>query len=108
MAFPPLLLKTDSRIDYSSIRCESTTLRKEILDYLQSDENSNRASEFALPTNPLLIELPMVGNLLQHEKARPHVAFGDPYQHETGAQWASKTRVDMLWDHCDVFVDGDK
>lgn len=98
----------DSRIAYTSISCENKSLKREIVDYLHSDENSNRASEFALPTNPLLIESPTVGNLLQDEKARPHIAFGDPYQHETGAPWASKTHVDMLLVNCDVVVDGEK
>lgn len=98
----------DSRIDYESIKCDNQTLREEIAKYLHTDENSNRASEFALPTNPLLISLPTVGNLLQDEKARPHIAFGDPYQIETGAPWESKTHVDMLLEHCDVIVDEKK
>ncbi len=96
----------DSRIDFDTIDCRNTLLRDELSRYLKSDENSDRASEFALPTNPLLISLPTVGNLLQDEKARPHVAFGDPYQHETGAPWASKTHVDLLFERCDVSVDG--
>jgi aminopeptidase len=98
----------DSRIEFESIRCDNETLKKEIAEYLHTDENSNRASEFALPTNPLLISLPTVGNLLQDEKARPHIAFGDPYQQETGAPWSSKTHVDMLLERCDVMVDGRK
>jgi aminopeptidase len=97
-----------SRIDFETITCNNQILKKEIENYLHTDENSNRASEFALPTNPLLISLPTVGNLLQDEKARPHIAFGDPYQHETGAPWSSKTHVDMLLEHCDVMTDGRK
>ena len=96
----------DSRIDLSTLHCRNSALLEEIIKYLQTDENSNRASEFALPTNPLLISLPTVGNLLQDEKARPHIAFGDPYSHETGAPWSSTTHVDMLLEHCDVYVDG--
>jgi leucyl aminopeptidase (aminopeptidase T) len=96
----------NSRIDFGTIDCENEVLKDEISSYLKTDENSDRASEFALPTNPLLISLPTIGNLLQDEKARPHVAFGDPYQHETGAPWASKTHVDLLLERCDVSVDG--
>jgi leucyl aminopeptidase (aminopeptidase T) len=96
----------DSRIDFGSISCENQVLKDEITEYLKTDENSDRASEFALPTNPLLISLPTIGNLLQDEKARPHIAFGDPYQHETGAPWISKTHVDLLLERCDTFVDG--
>jgi aminopeptidase len=98
----------DSRIQFESIKCDNEALKKEIVEYLHSDENSNRASEFALPTNPLLISLPTIGNLLQDEKARPHIAFGDPYQQETGAPWTSKTHVDLLLEDCDVTVDGEK
>ncbi|MHB1907665.1 MAG: aminopeptidase [Nitrososphaerales archaeon] len=98
----------DSRIDFSSIRCNNSKLRGEITEYLRTDENSNRASEFALPTNPLLISLPTIGNLLQDEKARPHIAFGNPYPDETGANWTSKTHVDLLLEQCNVTVDGRK
>jgi aminopeptidase len=98
----------DSRIKFESITCKNRFLRKEIEDYLRTDENSNRASEFALPTNPLLISLPTIGNLLQDEKARPHIAFGDPYRNKTGAPWSSKTHVDMLLERCDVLVDDGK
>ncbi len=98
----------DSRIDLSSLECRNEKLKAELLEYLKTDENSNRASEFALPTNPLLIALPTIGNLLQDEKARPHIAFGDPYQDETGAPWSSRTHVDMLLERCDVLADGRK
>jgi aminopeptidase len=96
----------DSVIDFSTLECKNAALKKEILEYLSTDANSNRASEFALPTNPLLISLPTIGNLLQDEKARPHIAFGDPYPDETGATWNSKTHVDTLLEKCDAFVDG--
>lgn len=96
----------DSRIDFSTVKCDNQILKEEITKYLSTDENSSRASELALPTNPLLISLPTVGNLLQDEKARPHIAFGDPYSHETGAPWSSKTHVDLLLEHCDIIVDG--
>ena len=98
----------NSRIEYESIKCKNQTLMREIIRYLHTDKNSNRASEFALPTNPLLISSPTVGNLLQDEKARTHIAFGDPYHDETGAPWSSKTHVDMLLENCDVVVDGKK
>ncbi len=98
----------NSRIDVTTLECNNSALKDEISEYLQTDENSNRASEFALPTNPLLISLPTIGNLLQDEKARPHIAFGDPYQQETGAPWQSRTHIDMLMEKCDVLVDGSK
>lgn len=96
----------DSKIDCDSILTTNQNLESEIINYLKEDENSNRASEFALPTNPLLMALPTIGNLLQDEKARVHIAFGDPYPDETGANWKSTTHVDMLLERCNVEVDG--
>jgi len=97
---------SDSIINVGSMNCANEVLRNELTRYLSTDSNSSRASEFALPTNPLLMSLPTIGNLLQDEKARVHIAFGDPYRDETGAPWESKTHVDMLLDECNVKVDG--
>ena len=103
----PLSLEiSNSKIDLSSIKCENTALKGEVQKYLSTDQYSATASEFALPTNPLLIASPTIGNLLQDEKARVHIAFGDPYPEETGANWTSNTHVDMLLEECDVTVDG--
>ncbi len=93
-------------INIDSMNCANEVLRNELVQYLSTDSNSPRASEFALPTNPLLMSLPTIGNLLQDEKARVHIAFGDPYRHETGAPWESKTHIDMLLEACNVKVDG--
>ena len=76
----------DSMINIGSMNCANAGFEKGIeCEYLSTDSNSSRASEFALPTNPLLMSLPTIGNLLQDEKARVHIAFGDPYRDETGA-----------------------
>ncbi|HZW57402.1 MAG TPA: aminopeptidase [Nitrososphaerales archaeon] len=103
----PLSLRIEnSRMIMDSIECKNSQLKSDIKSYLATEENSTRASEFALPTNPLLMSLPTVGNLLQDEKARVHIAFGDPYQAETGAPWKCKTHVDMLLEQCDVSIEG--
>ncbi len=99
-------LVANSRIKVETISCNNSALKKDLLRYLATDPNSSRAGEFALPTNPDLMSMPTVGNLLQDEKARVHIAFGDPYQDETGAPWTCPTHVDMLLDSCDVTVDG--
>jgi leucyl aminopeptidase (aminopeptidase T) len=96
----------DSMVQIGSIYCANELLRSELVKYLSTDSNSPRAGEFALPANPLLMGLPTIGNLLQDEKARVHIAFGDPYRDETGAPWESKTHVDMLLEACNVKVDG--
>jgi len=96
----------DSLIDLSSIQCKNTDLKNDLLRYLATDQNSIRASEFALPTNPELMSMATIGNLLQDEKARVHMAFGDPYQKDTGAPWKCPTHIDMLLEKCDVVADG--
>jgi len=97
-----------SFIKLESIDCGNADLKRDITKYLTTDANSSKAGEFALPTNPLLISRPTVGNLLQDEKARVHIAFGYPYPDETGAKWESKTHVDALLEECDVAFDGQK
>jgi leucyl aminopeptidase (aminopeptidase T) len=98
----------DSRVNLKTLECNNAQLKQELIDYLTTDENSNRAGEFALPTNLELIQKPLIGNLLQDEKARVHHAFGDPYSELTGADWQSRTHIDALIKKCDISVDGKK
>ncbi len=98
----------DSRVNVETVACENAQLKKELTEYLKTDKNSNRAGEFALPTNIELMAKPLIGNLLQDEKARVHHAFGNPYPEETGADWSSKTHIDGLVKKCTVWVDGKK
>ena len=98
----------NSRVDLKTLECTNARLKRELIKYLKTDENSNRAGEFALPTNIELISRPLIGNLLQDEKARVHHAFGDPYSELTGADWNSRTHIDALMKKCDVWVDGKK
>jgi leucyl aminopeptidase (aminopeptidase T) len=73
--------------------------------YLGQHPESNRASEFAIGTNLGLTRI--VGNFLQDEKfPGVHVAFGDPYADETGADWQAPSHVDVLASQADVVVDG--
>jgi len=49
----------------------------------------------------------LVGNLLQDEKLPSvHVAFGDPYRDETGADWQSRTHIDAIMKNATLRVDG--
>ena len=78
---------------------------REIEAYLGQHPNSNRAGEFAIGTNLGLTQI--IGNFLQDEKfPGVHVAFGDPYGRETGADWEAPSHVDVLASHADVTVDG--
>jgi leucyl aminopeptidase (aminopeptidase T) len=97
-----------SRVDLKTLECNNDRLKRELIDYLKTDENSNRAGEFALPTNVELLTKPLIGNILQDEKARVHHAFGNPLSELTGADWKSRTHVDGLVKKCDTWVDGKK
>lgn len=82
-------------------------IRAEIEAYLAQGPNSNRTGEFAIGTNIGLSAI--VGNFLQDEKfPGVHVAFGDPYGHETGADWQCPSHVDVLASRADIWVDGRK
>ena len=80
-------------------------IEAEIRAYLATESCSNRVGEFAIGTNIGLDSV--VGNFLQDEKLPGvHIAFGDPYAGETGADWQCSTHVDALSTHTDVEVDG--
>ena len=80
-------------------------LEAEVEEYLAQSPCSNRAGEFAIGTNVGLTRI--VGNFLQDEKfPGVHVAFGDPYGHETGADWQCPSHVDVLASRAHVWVDG--
>ncbi len=90
-----------------SARCERAELEREFWHYCHSDANSDRVGELAFGTNLALDD--MIGNLLQDEKIPGvHLAFGDPYGSQTGADWKSRTHVDVLTRECDVWIDQDQ
>lgn len=100
---PVRLRIKDSRV--LAVEADPPELRQEIEAYLGQHPMSNRAGEFAIGTNVGLTEI--VGNFLQDEKfPGVHVAFGDPYGAETGADWQCPSHVDVLASHADVVADG--
>jgi leucyl aminopeptidase (aminopeptidase T) len=87
-----------------SAQCDRTDLERDFWNYCHTDENSDRVGELAFGTNLGLRE--MIGILLQDEKVPGvHLAFGDPYGSQTHAEWKSRTHVDVLTRHCDVWID---
>jgi len=87
------------------VNCSNKELLDELKSYLHKGENSDRVGEFAIGTNIGLDKL--IGNLLQDEKFPGiHIAFGDPYSHETGANWSADTHVDMVIQKVNVEADG--
>jgi leucyl aminopeptidase (aminopeptidase T) len=88
----------------TSARCARKELEQEFWDYCHTDESSDRVGELAFGTNLALTD--MIGILLQDEKVPGvHLAFGDPYGSQTGADWKSRTHIDVLTRDCDVWID---
>ena len=89
------------------VRCDDSSLREDVRSYIYGAQNADRVGEFAIGTNIALKGL--VGNLLQDEKfPGAHVAFGDPYGNQTGADWKSEHHVDVIPTQCTIEVDGQR
>ena len=85
--------------------CDNKALEKEFWDYCHTAAGSDRVGEFAIGTNLAVFEF--TGNLLQDEKMPGvHIAFGDPYGSQTGADWTCITHVDVITGTCDIWIDG--
>lgn len=88
-----------------AIETPDDKLATEFRDYTSQHPNSSRVGEFAIGTNVGLTRI--IGNFLQDEKfPGMHMAFGDPYGHETGADWEAPSHVDVLASHATISVDG--
>jgi len=86
------------------VECADKPIEQEVWEYLSSDDYGRRAGEFAIGTNTAITEL--TGNLLQDEKLPGvHVAFGNPYARQTGADWNSSVHVDVIPTECTIEVD---
>jgi leucyl aminopeptidase (aminopeptidase T) len=80
-------------------------LEHEFNDYIHTGPDSDRVGEFAIGTNLFLNRI--IGNLIQDEKIPGiHLAFGDPYGSQTGADWTSPTHIDVIARRCNVWMDG--
>ena len=88
-----------------SFETDDADLRADIDASMGQHPMSSRVGEFAIGTNVGLTRI--VGNFLQDEKfPGVHIAFGDPYGFETGADWSCPSHVDVLASHATVLVDG--
>lgn len=89
------------------VLCDNKALEKEFWEYCHTAEHSDRVGEFAIGTNLAVFEF--TGNLLQDEKMPGiHIAFGDPYGSQTGADWSCCTHIDVITGSCDVWIDGEQ
>lgn len=87
--------------------CANKQLEAEFWEYCHRLPGSNRIGEFAIGTNLAVFEF--TGNLLQDEKMPGvHIAFGDPYGSQTGADWSCLTHVDVITRSCDIWIDAEQ
>jgi aminopeptidase len=87
-----------------SAKSSNHALQDEFWQYCHTDENSDRVGEFAIGTNIAVRDV--IGNILQDEKIPGiHIAFGNPYGAHTGADWYSKTHIDVVGRHFDIWID---
>lgn len=85
-------------------RSDNKELEEEFWRYTHTDENSDRAGEFAIGTNIAVRDV--IGNILQDEKIPGvHIAFGNPYGAHTGADWYSSTHIDVVGRNFDIWAD---
>jgi aminopeptidase len=100
----PLILEIENN-RLRAIKCDNHYLETEFWHYVHVDENSNRVGEFAIGTNIGVNK--MIHNLLQDEKLPgTHLALGDPYGSQTGADWSATTHIDAIAKNCDIWIDG--
>jgi aminopeptidase len=102
-ANPLTIVVKDNRL--VEAHSQNKELEKEFWDYCHTDENSDRVGEFAIGTNIGVHDV--IGNILQDEKIPGiHIAFGNPYGAHTGADWYSKTHIDVVGREFDIWIDG--
>jgi aminopeptidase len=83
---------------------DNRELEDDFWRYTHTDENSDRAGEFAIGTNIDLKDV--IGQILQDEKyPGVHVAFGNPYGAHTGAEWDSSTHIDVVGRKFNIWID---
>lgn len=99
----PMVLEIEGGYLKSAV-CDNKELEAEFWEYCHRHPSSNRVGEFAIGTNLAVFEF--TGNLLQDEKMPGiHIAFGDPYGSQTGADWSCMTHVDVITRSCDIWID---
>jgi leucyl aminopeptidase (aminopeptidase T) len=105
LATPARLVVKGGR--FMSIETPDERLATDFRQYMAQHPNSSRVGEFAIGTNVGLTRI--ICNFLQDEKfPGVHIAFGDPYGHETGADWDAPSHVDVLASHATVTLDGQR
>jgi aminopeptidase len=77
------------------VHCDNKEIEADFWSYTHTDSNSDRVGEIAIGTN--IGVRGVIGNILQDEKLPGvHIAFGDPYGAQTGANWKSAIHLDVV------------
>ena len=102
----PLYLEIENN-RLRSVKCDNRYLQSEFWRYTHMTDNSDRVGEWAIGANIGVKK--MIYNLLQDEKLPGmHIALGDPYGSQTGADWSAPTHVDAIAKDCDIWIDGNQ
>ncbi len=87
------------------ISCEDKKLERELKNYLVGKKCYKRVGEIGIGTNIFLKRV--IGNLLQDEKLPTcHIALGDPYKEETGANYSCDKHIDFITLKATIKVNG--
>jgi aminopeptidase len=85
------------------VQCANKELESDFWAYTHTDANSDRVGEIAIGTN--IGVRGVIGNILQDEKLPGvHLAFGDPYGAQTGANWKSAIHLDLVAVNCSIWL----
>jgi aminopeptidase len=77
------------------VHCDNKEIEDAFWSYTHTDSNADRVGEIAIGTN--IGVRGVIGNILQDEKLPGvHIAFGDPYGAQTGANWKSTIHLDVV------------
>ncbi|MBN1770046.1 MAG: aminopeptidase [Deltaproteobacteria bacterium] len=87
------------------VRSDNATLARELFLFVRSNENGDRVGEFGVGTNPWLHFI-SGEHTFDENVPGVHLALGDPFGHETGATWTSKTRVSVIGTRMSMEADG--
>ncbi|HTO94575.1 MAG TPA: aminopeptidase [Bacteroidota bacterium] len=90
-----------------SARSSNRELEREFWSYCHADAESDRVGEFAIGTNIAVAHV--IGHILQDEKIPGvHIAFGNPAGEQTGADWTSRSHIDIVGTRFSIWADDRK
>lgn len=87
------------------VRSDNANLARDLMLYVHSNENGDRAGEIGIGTNPWLAAARGTASFAD-KLPGAHFSLGDPLRADTGATWTSQTRVSIVGAVATVAVGG--